>query len=303
MRTLHGSLKAALATLVWATALFVFATSAFADDDDDDRKQGKKIRNCTVISEPGVYTVARDLPAGRGLLAGDDCISVQASSVVLDLNNKSITGPGTATGSAITDGGVAQTHVMVRRGTISGFSNGIDLLASSGSVVEYVKAFENAADGIAIGIRSVALYNIAVQNDRGLVLSCPANAIGNSAWDNVSDDLFRVDPGSCSLSDGLNSFGSSGGGGGGGSCASLGFTDCSGTCTDTQTNEASCGACGVSCSAGEVCSGGTCALTCQAGLNNCSGVCSNLQKDEENCGGCGVTCNAGESCVGSVCTP
>ena len=279
--------------------VFGFAVLIFANNESIAAPKIKtNIQNCMVITVPGAYTVTRNLPADGGLLVGGNCILVEADFVVLDLSDQSITGSGI--GTAITDGGVPRTNIRIRHGTVSGFSTGIDLAASSDSMVEYVKAFDNSSDGIAIGKRSVARYNIAIENDRGLVVECPANTVGNSAWDNVSNDLFQVSPSLCTVSEGHNSFGSSGGGGG--SCELLGFTDCSGICTDTQTSEASCGSCGSNCAAGELCSSGICTLSCQVGLTNCVGICTDTQTNESNCSACGVTCGAGLFCVNGVCT-
>ena len=290
------NLKAIIFTLVLTMVLLGISMSVFA------APQGKVhlIKDCMVIFESGTYKVTKDLPARGGLLPGSNCILIEASSVVLDLNDHSITGAGIATGIAISDGGLPLKNINIRRGTITGFANGINLAASSGSIVENVKASGNSDDGISIGSQSVVRYNIAIENNRGIVMKCPGNAIGNSAWDNLSNDLFRINASLCNVSEGHNSFGSSDNSGG--SCTTLGFNECAGTCTDTQTSEASCGACGNACSSGEICSGGVCNLSCQVGLSNCAGVCTNTLNDENNCGSCGTTCSAGEICSGSVCS-
>ena len=44
-----------------------------------------------------------------------------------------------------------------------------------------------------------------------------------------------------------------------------GLTDCGGVCVNLRPTTQNCGACGDGCPAGDVCSAGTCALTCQAG--------------------------------------
>ena len=42
---------------------------------------------------------------------------------------------------------------------------------------------------------------------------------------------------------------------------------------DLSTNRFNCGACGIECAAGEVCSGGICDISCGGGLTECSGIC------------------------------
>lgn len=79
------------------------------------------------------------------------------------------------------------------------------------------------------------------------------------------------------------------------------LADCSGVCTNTQTDNLNCGSCGLACPAGDVCSSGTCALSCQAGLVNCAGICTNTENDRNHCGGCFTACDPGEICSAGSC--
>jgi hypothetical protein len=83
-------------------------------------------------------------------------------------------------------------------------------------------------------------------------------------------------------------------------CAS-GQTNCDGTCTDTQTDSANCGACGNVCPEGTTCVNGACSEPppCPPGLTLCGGVCTNTAFDPGNCGGCGIVCDA--TCSGGIC--
>jgi hypothetical protein len=74
----------------------------------------------------------------------------------------------------------------------------------------------------------------------------------------------------------------------------------SGTCVNTQTDRANCGACGMACSAGQSCVAGACA--CPAGQTLCSGACVDLQTNAGNCGACGMACGAGTSCRMGACS-
>ena len=74
------------------------------------------------------------------------------------------------------------------------------------------------------------------------------------------------------------------------------------SCVDTSKDRGNCGDCASSgsqfvCAAGQICSGGTCLVSCQAGLNICGSTCVNFTADANNCGGCGVTCGAGQVCT------
>ncbi len=97
---------------------------------------------------------------------------------------------------------------------------------------------------------------------------------------------------------------------GAGACSIVcdaGFADCNnntadGCERDTRSDNNNCGACGLACTAGLVCSAGACtSAACGAGLSTCSGVCRDLTSDTSNCGGCGRTCATGMVCVGGGC--
>jgi hypothetical protein len=118
----------------------------------------------------------------------------------------------------------------------------------------------------------------------------------------------------------------------GGSCTltcQAGLVKCSGTCINPATDETFCGAAGACSSpntggdppnapvfadptnaagqacgntAGYVCNGGTCALTCQGSLKKCGNACVNEMTDPNNCGGCGNHCNSGV-CSAGACVP
>lgn len=79
------------------------------------------------------------------------------------------------------------------------------------------------------------------------------------------------------------------------------FTTCGGTCTDTQTDGANCGACGTVCGAGEACSAGACSATCPTGETVCGAECVDTQRDRDNCGACGSACGDGQVCSTGAC--
>lgn len=75
-------------------------------------------------------------------------------------------------------------------------------------------------------------------------------------------------------------------------------------CVRPSSDPAHCGACGATCAAGQICSGGVC--ECQEGFADCDGDASNgcesrLDLDIANCGGCGNACAPGELCSQSQC--
>jgi uncharacterized protein (TIGR02145 family) len=69
----------------------------------------------------------------------------------------------------------------------------------------------------------------------------------------------------------------------------------------TASDRANCGRCDNACDDGQVCSNGTCALSCQTGLTDCDGSCVSTATDRANCGVCGHACDPGQVCSGGVC--
>ncbi len=82
-------------------------------------------------------------------------------------------------------------------------------------------------------------------------------------------------------------------------CPSSAADDCDDLCIDTTSDEANCGACGIVCPTGRMCSAGSCG--CGPGETACGGACVDTTSDEANCGACGTTCASGELCVAGAC--
>ena len=90
-----------------------------------------------------------------------------------------------------------------------------------------------------------------------------------------------------------------------GACAMTctgGTTNCSGACVDTQTDSQNCGACGLACQEGTVCSAGVCGQGCSGGAALCSGACVDIATDPMNCGACNNVCDAGQVCSSGTCS-
>jgi hypothetical protein len=74
---------------------------------------------------------------------------------------------------------------------------------------------------------------------------------------------------------------------------------CGQSCSDVSSDKANCGACGIACGEGQVCSAGAC--VCESGTSSCSGSCVVLSSDPQNCGACGKPCAQGQVCEGGSC--
>ena len=75
---------------------------------------------------------------------------------------------------------------------------------------------------------------------------------------------------------------------------------CGATCTDLQSDNANCGACGNACGAGTTCQSGQC--LCPDGNFACNGECVDFQNDVTNCGKCGLACAPGATCSAGTCS-
>ncbi|AGC42316.1 hypothetical protein MYSTI_00967 [Myxococcus stipitatus DSM 14675] len=82
-----------------------------------------------------------------------------------------------------------------------------------------------------------------------------------------------------------------------------GLSRCGDTCVDLTSASANCGACGVTCGEGQLCSEGAC--TCQAGTTACGGACVDTRSSPQHCGGCagagGTVCASGQVCEQGAC--
>ncbi|MBI4706249.1 MAG: hypothetical protein HY744_34565, partial [Deltaproteobacteria bacterium] len=81
-----------------------------------------------------------------------------------------------------------------------------------------------------------------------------------------------------------------------------GTTKCGSACVVVELDPANCGQCNNACAAGQVCSGGMCALQCAGGTTKCGSACANVQNDPAHCGGCGNACPGGQVCAAGVCS-
>ena len=104
-------------------------------------------------------------------------------------------------------------------------------------------------------------------------------------------------------SDGGTDAGSDGGldaGNGGGNDGGV-VTQCKGICTDLDLDANNCGACGIRCSASQVCRAGAC-TGCPAKDTQCKEQCADLTNDNANCGACGNVCTGTNgTCIAGVC--
>src|SRR5690606_26118434 len=73
-------------------------------------------------------------------------------------------------------------------------------------------------------------------------------------------------------------------------------------CVHLDSDGEHCGACGLACTGGRVCSRGACADACAAGLEACGASCVDASSHDLHCGGREQPCGGGAQCVGGLCT-
>ena len=104
-----------------------------------------------------------------------------------------------------------------------------------------------------------------------------------------------------SLACGGKSIKTIGGEAGAGSECGDGRVECGGTCSNLQTDDSNCGACGIRCTSGYSCTDGRCSPLCPPGLAPCNGGCIDPGFDPSNCGACGFVCSPGQTCSAGRC--
>jgi hypothetical protein len=160
-------------------------------------------------------------------------------------------------------------------------------------------------------------------------LSCPVGLLdcNGTCIDPSTDRQYCGATPGCGLGDAGSSAGATCAAGqvcSAGSCrlsCQQGLLTCGDTCIDPLTSRSFCGASancdvdagttGTACAEGEVCSAGTCRLSCQPGLLSCGGKCIDPSTDRQFCGataGCGADggttgtpCADGQVCSGGTC--
>ena len=160
------------------------------------------VSNCTIISQPGSYTVinnitatpsnVKPLPGTSGAYA---CILITADFVTLNLNGFSITGSnlGSTPASGISTDVVEHTGIYVHSGTVANFSQawGIELLGN-GHTVEHIRAVMNGSGIAAFSLLGASgvnghriVSNTAVSNvGGGILVYCPAVVLENAVAGN-----------------------------------------------------------------------------------------------------------------------
>lgn len=136
---------------------FKFSLEAELQSLGKTSARAREIIGPTTITAAGVHKVVNDFSATS------NAIVIRADRVLLDLNNRIITGPGNKAGQGVVLDGVS--HVLVKNGVLLTFGVGVVLLNSSKSMVKKIQIrggdeFADPPNGIPpqIGILLVNSY-------------------------------------------------------------------------------------------------------------------------------------------------
>ena len=95
---------------------------------------------CQTITTSGSYVVRQNISATG------DCFVIQADYVTISLAGYVISGDGTGIG--VTDEGNVRTGLTVRGGVLTNFDTGVDLAASTGSMLQNLRVLDNVSNGL-----------------------------------------------------------------------------------------------------------------------------------------------------------
>jgi parallel beta-helix repeat protein len=136
------------------------------------------ITACGPIDQAGSYVLANNL-----VVAENDCLQIRAEFVTIDLAGFLIVGNGLG-GGIFSRPGSSPRGIVVRNGTISGFTLGIHI-TGDGTIVEKVRVFGNDS-GITVLGTGIVRDNIAQGNGGCGICGDVGIVTGNIARDNGS---------------------------------------------------------------------------------------------------------------------
>jgi hypothetical protein len=128
---------------------------------------------CQAITTSGSYKVRQNIDATG------DCFVIQADYVTINLAGYVISGDGT--GSGITDEGNARSGITVRGGVLANFDTGVDLAASTGSMLQNLRVLDNVSNGLLAGGSSmVSNCLVAGHSTTGIAVGAGSLVAGNT---------------------------------------------------------------------------------------------------------------------------
>lgn len=144
---------------------------------------------CQTLSQPGSYVLFRNLSATG------DCLVVASNYVTIDLAGFVVSGGGAGAGIREAAGTPFPGFrgVIVRNGSVTGFSDGLSFFNSTGVTVERVNSSFNANNGMTLGQRAMVSESRADENggigiSAGIGSSLRANTVGRNHGSGIVAD-------------------------------------------------------------------------------------------------------------------
>jgi len=185
-----------------------------------------KIKKCETISKSGSYQLANNLTAPG------NCLVIAASFVSIDLAGFSIsssTGSGFGIMTAPAAPGLSLVGIAVRNGSISGFSDQVELAGGDGSIVEGLRISGPASGSGGIGIEAngivrdntavsipataidvgtgTVIGNYVSSSGAGIAVQSGSTVIGNTAVNNRGEGLVITCPSNVTNNTAVNNLG------------------------------------------------------------------------------------------------
>jgi len=141
----------ALFPIVLALATIILAPQVAAQAQDGREEGPIEIEKCRTIDKPGSYKLVNNLTFTS---TDGTCLLITADCVTIDLAGFTITGPGTnlilgtTTAIATQSSSSNLQGIAVRNGSISNFTDGVELSSADGSIVEALRVSRCLGFGI-----------------------------------------------------------------------------------------------------------------------------------------------------------
>ncbi|MFC5972025.1 right-handed parallel beta-helix repeat-containing protein [Halomarina salina] len=161
MTVSHGRRVAILALVVALVAVPTASAAVTAQQSTQN-----EIDTCTTIDQAGEYTLTSDVGANA---SGEACLTIAAGDVTLDGNGHSVDNAGGADTGILVQRG--QQNVAIGDVTVTGWTNGIDLVDAYGASVDGVTVSGNQR-GITFGqtVEATVSDSTATGNDYGILV-------------------------------------------------------------------------------------------------------------------------------------
>jgi len=165
------------------------------------------IKACQTISEPGSYVLKGNLTVTEN----QPCLVVDADFVTIDLGGYTLTGPGLAWFGTygldaygiwvppLVVGASIKRGIVVRNGTVTGFTYGVFLYPTMDAVVENVRALNNYRSGIRTGSGATVRDSVANGNNfddfegEGIEVGANSIILNSTANDNGHGGIWAGD--------------------------------------------------------------------------------------------------------------